>query len=590
MVSPVLFCYLLVLLFAAIALSVCRPVLLGNRRLRAWLLLAFARAPGGKSGLIAFHASTYVSIFLISLILATFVYNDFVSYHYKRLVSAYCVSDVVSELLKEDPNSSRIAIASGNAEGAPCERSVIAGTAPLTKDALFALLKRFGLNDIAKEQTADKITAPKPDGTGGTKNGKLWELISKTENPLGLPTIDFILSISTIRANRCVVCPEECKILQRLKLAASLAQLPDLSGKGSSIGPALLDGPGSSCSSNSKECKDQCVQARSDAIDKLGSRFRISGAPLLSRPSDPLTPAEVAKLAVSFFGGAETYSIENRSPAQRAALDEQRAILQFQSALIAEMRSTDVVRSERIWLNGVIGWERFAIIVCALVFMISLFTRTIMRLPHDAQRIEIVSSLEKLRREWLEKARPAASERVKRAEQIEGALRIGETGTAVAPKDNQGTIVTVPLRLLRAAIDEMSFTATASTSAESILADQRFVETIAEGERRSLDRSRILFDILLPTFPAIGFIGTVSSLLLAMSRADEIVKTEDPFLKALATANVTDILSLCFSTTLMALLCVLLLFPLTLIQQSQEDRLVDDVEDSIQKVLRPGSP
>jgi hypothetical protein len=151
-----------------------------------------------------------------------------------------------------------------------------------------------------------------------------------------------------------------------------------------------------------------------------------------------------------------------------------------------------------------------------------------------------------------------------------------------------GTIVTFPLNILQAAIGEMDLSVKSGANAGRT--DDRFIETVAEGERRRLSRSRLPLDLMLPTFPAIGFVGTVSSLLIAMSMADRIVSTEEAAAKGIAAAQVTDILSLCFSTTLMALLCVLVFSPLSMIQASSEDRLIDDTEEAVQNVLRPQQP
>src|SRR6185436_16968258 len=104
----------------------------------------------------------------------------------------------------------------------------------------------------------------------------------------------------------------------------------------------------------------------------------------------------------------------------------------------------------------------------------------------------------------------------------------------------------IPSRLLVSATEEM-----ASLQARGRGGDRGYIETIANGERLGLEHSRLFFDAMLPTFPAIGFIGTVSSLLVAMSKADKIVSTSDLTAKGIAAAQVTDILSLCFSTTFM---------------------------------------
>ena len=143
-------------------------------------------------------------------------------------------------------------------------------------------------------------------------------------------------------------------------------------------------------------------------------------------------------------------------------------------------------------------------------------------------------------------------------------------------------VKTIPSRLLVSATEEMT-----SLQALGRGGDRGYIETIANGERLGLEHSRMFFDAMLPTFPAIGFIGTVSSLLVAMSRADRIVSTSDLTAKGIAAAQVTDILSLCFSTTFMALMCVLVFSPLALAQRSREDELVDGTEYALQQSLKP---
>lgn len=110
---------------------------------------------------------------------------------------------------------------------------------------------------------------------------------------------------------------------------------------------------------------------------------------------------------------------------------------------------------------------------------------------------------------------------------------------------------------------------------------------LVEGLQGSLRHSRLVFDALLPTFPAIGFIATVSSLLTAMSKADQIVKATDPIARGIATSIVTDTLSLCFASTFMALICLVILTPLSMHQDGIEQQLIADTEADLQRVLRP---
>jgi MotA/TolQ/ExbB proton channel family len=235
---------------------------------------------------------------------------------------------------------------------------------------------------------------------------------------------------------------------------------------------------------------------------------------------------------------------------------------------MAKMRGVPQVRDARILVNGIIGPERCAVIILAVYFTLRLIQRSLARRKHERARIEIMNSLLSMPEEskWL----PLTA-------------RIASTRPVLSKLKRLET--TIPYIILKAAFDQMEARADASVAEGKPSND--YVGIRASQERQELDGSRTVLDILLPTFPAIGFIGTVRSLLIAMSQADKIVSTTDPFAKGLAASQVTDILSLCFSTTFLALCAVLVFSPLSLLQQSREHRLVDDVYRLIEIVLRP---
>lgn len=67
------------------------------------------------------------------------------------------------------------------------------------------------------------------------------------------------------------------------------------------------------------------------------------------------------------------------------------------------------------------------------------------------------------------------------------------------------------------------------------------------------DRSRWLIRWMLRSLPALGFIGTVRSLTLALSNADSIVRADGVIEQATAISNVSGTLAVAFTTTLIAL-------------------------------------
>lgn len=67
------------------------------------------------------------------------------------------------------------------------------------------------------------------------------------------------------------------------------------------------------------------------------------------------------------------------------------------------------------------------------------------------------------------------------------------------------------------------------------------------------DRSRWLIRWMLRSLPALGFIGTVRSLTIALSNADSIVRADGAIEQATAISNVSTTLAVAFTTTLIAL-------------------------------------
>src|SRR5262249_36972715 len=93
---------------------------------------------------------------------------------------------------------------------------------------------------------------------------------------------------------------------------------------------------------------------------------------------------------------------------------------------------------------------------------------------------------------------------------------------------------------------------------------------------RISDRGRFFFLAGLPLLPTIGFIGTVHSLIEALSLADNIPRARDAVDQVTAVGGVTSTLSLCFSTTFMALTALLIFAPLDLWQATSERRIVEE--------------
>lgn len=284
----------------------------------------------------------------------------------------------------------------------------------------------------------------------------------------------------------------------------------------------------------------------------------------LFRPEPEASPEQIAKSVLQWYPARYPTNCGAKCNAQRKKLE------QFLAVLISRTRGSSGVRDARIWVNGIIGWERLAVIVLFIYFSLRLLQRQWIGVRQQRAKNFIKDELEQIAKEGVQWQ--SAGDRIKRSELLM---------TDIA--EHAGTI---PYGVVEAA-DGFLRGRQSSPSGGASTTDN-YVAIKAAQELQYLDGTRTDLDILLPTFPAIGFIGTVSSLLVAMSQADRIVSTTDPFAKGLAASQVTDILSLCFSTTFMALCAVLVFSVLSGVQQAREHSLVTEVQRYVEIALRPG--
>jgi hypothetical protein len=512
-------------------------------------------------------------LFVVSCVIGLLLYSGLVCVLYGRLYDACLRSDVITESLNQIPSSH------------------VYKTSELDDARIYSLLQYFQL--LSEEETnPDSLTHDT------SPNYLVYDSLRKSEL---YPTAGLIWRIEREAQPIKCACKETnlslCEEYYTAQIAAAVAQLPSPKGvSGESLADQLpekiadreeLDGlDGFFTSDSGREVSKTRIGILLQPLIRstMGQRFFYSkmGHGMtsgnywlrLERPSPEMTPEQLSNgLAVKWSScssdGPSTSSattFPTKEAAWVAAVQRQN-LQRFVAILLMKLRGSPDVRSARIWVNGLIGRERLAIIILAIFFILLFLRRSRVRRRHDRARRYVETELLALDgiTPWTPlKERCAAANDI-----LTNAAR------------HQGTI---PLSILMAAHSQMA----ARVSDSTLSAKDDYVGMRAAQERQELDSTRWLFDILLPTFPAIGFIGTVSSLLIAMSQADRIVSTTDAFAKGLAASQVTDILSLCFSTTFMALCAVLIFSPLSLWQQAQEHRLVDDIHRLIELVLRPG--
>jgi len=516
---------------------------------------AFAAGPGGHRGTLAIPKMVYIVTLLLSVVIGVWIYVSLVQHFYSNLAKAYLNGDAINEITLKEPGAlmSEAETRSLRTEGGDAQKKL-----------LFRLLSYFNLNDSSREPDPASVWL---DGSKNKATADSWKKAwaNDPSDPTATlhQTVDLLSGL--IVPGQSSECVKEYSELHKNILAAVLAGQPpaDWRPENRWRPSAAIEKQKKKSDNDNLDCPEDSKK-RKELFENLEAKVSLSrwDSKIIERPAE-LSNYEIIRLARSNWSTEATSDSDARD--------------MFISRLMQELRGTDEVRGARRWVNGIIGWERLAVIVFAVWFSMIFVIRDFIQIPHLVHSRLIAAGLSdyvtecRKRKEW-----PDSEERATFANRLATLVTGGRT--PANPGDLFGTVHTIPTRILSSAAAELNWR------------DSNFIETIADAERREISHSRVFFDAMLPTFPAIGFIGTVSSLLIAMSQADKIVSTIDPQAKGIAAGQVTDILSLCFSTTFMALMCVLIFSPLAVAQRAREDKLVDDTEAAVQLALRPKQP
>lgn len=527
----------------------------------------------------------------IGIIFGLSIYTGLVHYFQTELIRAYCTRDAVGVLLTAEPGGfAGISVQErGEADCRNPRPPDFAAKAPrLEADYLYKVLRRLGLLSPDEIKAGPKALVVEKDSTAaerGKPNRFVAEVVGRKTPEgygLGASTLDLVIALSRTDKSD-LQFPSVELVWTRTVLAHILARAPESLGWAPEL--QTLNQP-MRCSWNT--VIEDCLYEAESHVKKIQLHF--SQGLIMHLPGEPAAYQIVGKLDTWVSGSTPK---TNKDMPDGDELASQEAIPRFQAALLDALRDDELVRKWRMYLNAMVGPERALILILAFWFITLTLVRAIQMIPHRAHAIAIRKYLIELEKKWQNKV-PVVSCRYKDANKLLKDLNDMTTGTP--------EFVTIPLKLVEAAVREMasrpdvqkitslqdgSDTPNIETASAP---DARAIETAAEGLCGKLSHSRLIFDVLLPTFPAIGFVGTVTSLLVAMSKADQIVKATDPLARGVATAAVTDILSLCFAATLLALLCLIVLAPLSLWQSAHEQRLVNDTEHLLQEVLKPEQP
>lgn len=275
-------------------------------------------------------------------------------------------------------------------------------------------------------------------------------------------------------------------------------------------------------------------EARADCAIAEPLRLREKFWGILRKP-EPVSAPEVAKWLLGL----------------EPCVGEQRDDCALVTRILQSSLDSDKVRSARTWVNMICGAERLAVLILFFVMLQALIYRSIVRRNLDQQKEKTL--------DWLGK---------------DGKLSAKEAGAwfeETFPAADDNTEFTPIRNLLKAAeksLDE--------------------IDLRARIDAELIKQSRVVVDTLITIFPVIGFVATLWGLIVALSSANLIASSTGDERNA-NVMRVTSELSSCFSTTLLALICMTLFAVWATIQAKRESALVSDIQECCLKAFRAGT-
>jgi hypothetical protein len=534
---------------------------------RKWLSFLPGWAIALGAGIFALLLSVIVAVY--------FLYVPMVSETYRRLYLAHCQSDAVTRVLSQQSGSRNFTAESRSYDACkPFEDKD--PPKPLARKDVFFLLQSLGLLDSKEKSASDLYTTT---GVGSTRNGLIAALLVRPDVYLpGMPTSELLVRLAgRLKANFDVP-PAGASTEVNSSLACRVAGLSAIAAQQPylemplgaheggveqsqprSLGRTVLGSAGVRplidvlSPPGSPDRKEVCYGDDELTQHHLGAdyRARASGKiwPLLEKPNDRLNDAEIVSVALG-WANWKASDFDNETA-------QQAAVIAFMRAIASEAGSAPEVRDARIGVNFFIGWERLAILIVTVFLGLCLLWQQAMNILDIRHLRKINDVMEAAAETNMPPALP---------------LKI------LAAMLNRRVGRSAPREIMVAAVE------VAEQQSSNKTVDYDRVRRVAEHELKIVDRSRFFFLAGLPLLPTIGFVGTVRSLIEALALADNIPRARDAISQVTAVSDVTSTLSLCFSTTFMALSALLVFAPLDLWQATRERQVIEESE----RLLDPG--
>lgn len=287
---------------------------------------------------------------------------------------------------------------------------------------------------------------------------------------------------------------------------------------------------------------------------------------LYQRVSGYSKDSKLARIA-ALYTGNESQQISENDANETQQLE---MLVRFQRALLKALETSADVKEARQALDFWVGYEQFALVCLALFVAALLFAQWLRDLPNIAAKTLVALTVKRA----IPGNQVVATDRLRLAKAARQAIdaRFGNNSSAANSL--------IPVALLDTAILELEGTVGPGTPVETLEAWSRQLTEAVED-------SRWLFGWCLSALPAIGFLGTVRGILNALGDADAVSSAQDKAAQAIAIGNVSGSLSLAFSTTLIALVAVLILSLLDQWQAYVSRRVVEDTELLLTERVQP---
>lgn len=274
-------------------------------------------------------------------------------------------------------------------------------------------------------------------------------------------------------------------------------------------------------------------------------------------------------------------AMKNKGDRSALADPSMRAVEAFATALISSVEADRDVSFWRQALAAAEGWEQCAILALFFATASLMIIRVCAFRRHRSAVICFVGRVAVASQAW----RDAASE------------YLGNRGGDDAAKSRQSDAA-----VRHTAIDSLGFETGCKRSpiVEDLvravksdllqinlygLSDER-VDKVAEDLKEKVEKSRQLIEWGVTTLPALGFLGTVRGILMALSSVGGLSQG-DNVARLAALLDVSSALGVAFATTLLALVCMIVLSYCDIRQSRSETALVDQLRDVLNDKALP---